>query len=163
MKFFQFLSTAVFGAGVYLLIAGTLNIAELIAAFLIGTGASLLLFKTVTITPAFYDPRRIARALLYFPYFLWQMLIANLKIAAVVLSPSLPLKPSILKVKTGLNKNAGKLLLANSITLTPGTLTMDIREDALFIHCVQAGKKEIHDPVQTISGKFEDKLKAVSE
>ncbi len=163
MKLIQFFSTTILGAGVYLLIAGTLSAAELIAAILVGAAASVLLIKSVSISPVVFDPRRIGRALLYFPYFLWQMLIANLKIAAVVLSPALPVKPSILKIKTGLKNDAGKLLLANSITLTPGTLTMDAEGEQLFIHCVQAGKKEIHDPEKTISGKFERKLKGVSE
>ena len=54
-----------------------------------------------------------------------------------VLSPSLPLSPEIVEVQTGLESSLGKLLLANSVTLTPGTLAVDVIDDRILVHWVE--------------------------
>ncbi len=76
--------------------------------------------------------------LLYTPFFLWEMIKANLQIAIYCfLNPRLPIAPRIFRVKTRLASDGAKMKLANSITLTPGTLTVDAQEDELWIHCVR--------------------------
>ena len=65
------------------------------------------------------------------------LIISNIQIAIRVLSPDMKLAPTIIEVKTSLTSDWKKLLLANSITLTPGTLTLDIVEDTLFIHVIE--------------------------
>ena len=65
------------------------------------------------------------------------LILSNLQIAKRVLSPDMKLNPSIVAVKTELKSDWKKLLLANSITLTPGTLTLDIKDDTLFIHLIE--------------------------
>jgi len=63
------------------------------------------------------------------------------------------LSPAIVAVKTDLKSDWKKLLLANSITLTPGTLTLDIKDDTLFIHVI-----EYHEGTgkESITKEFED-------
>lgn len=65
------------------------------------------------------------------------LIISNLQIAKRVLSPDMKLSPAIVAVKTELTSDWKKLLLANSVTLTPGTLTLDIQEDILYIHVIE--------------------------
>lgn len=65
------------------------------------------------------------------------LIISNIQIAIRVLSSDMKLAPKIIEVKTSLTSDWKKLLLANSITLTPGTLTLDIVEDTLFIHVIE--------------------------
>ena len=82
-------------------------------------------------------PWRLLILLIYVPYFIYKMIVANIELALIVINPKLPIKPAILKGKTILKKNASKVWLANSITLTPGTLTVDIKGDDFYIHCVK--------------------------
>ena len=84
----------------------------------------------------------IAR-LVKFPIFLLvlfkEMLLANLDVAYRVLHPKMPIRPGIVEVKHGIESDMGKLLLANAITLTPGTLSMDYIDDSLYIHWINVG------------------------
>jgi multicomponent Na+:H+ antiporter subunit E len=48
----------------------------------------------------------------------------------------MPIRPGIVEVKPDIDSDMGKLILANSITLTPGTLSMDYIDDSLFIHWI---------------------------
>jgi multicomponent Na+:H+ antiporter subunit E len=69
----------------------------------------------------------------YLPWFLYQIVIANLDVAYRTLHPKMPIQPSILKTKTRLKTELGRVALANSITLTPGTVTIDVDEEGQYI------------------------------
>ncbi|QNO13627.1 Na+/H+ antiporter subunit E [Alkalicella caledoniensis] len=62
------------------------------------------------------------------------MIIANIQVAMIVLSPKMPISPGIVTFKTNLKSPLARTLLANSITLTPGTLTIDVDEDIFVVH-----------------------------
>jgi len=81
------------------------------------------------------------------------LIISNIQISKRILSKDMNLSPAIVAVKTNLESDWKKLLLANSITLTPGTLTLDIKEDTLFIHVIeyQEGSNK-----ENITKEFED-------
>ncbi len=81
------------------------------------------------------------------------LIISNIQIAKRVLSPDMKLCPAIIEVKTNLKSDWKKLLLANSITLTPGTLTLDIKEDILFIHVIEHREG---DDKEKVTKEFED-------
>lgn len=76
------------------------------------------------------------RFLIYIPWLLGQILIANMHVAALVLRPKMPITPRIIRFKTKLETDISKVTLANSITLTPGTITIDIREGEFFVHAL---------------------------
>jgi multicomponent Na+:H+ antiporter subunit E len=67
-------------------------------------------------------------------HLLKEIVIANLSIANLVLRPKLRLQPQIFRVKTSLQSVVLKTLYCNSITLTPGTLTIDIQGDEILVH-----------------------------
>ncbi len=105
--------------------------------------------------------RLIVFVLLYLPVFVWELVKANVDIARRVLSPKIPLKSGFVKVKTDLDGDFGKLTLANSITLTPGTLTVDVNEDELYVHCVEVPGETEEENQKKISSTFERILKVV--
>jgi multicomponent Na+:H+ antiporter subunit E len=109
--------------------------------------------------------RRVAFAVRYVFRFLWEMIKANLQVAAIVLHPLRPIKPGIVKIRTGLTKDTAMTVLANSITLTPGTFTVDIDPEArsLYIHCITVEGTDIGENTRRIGGKFERILKEVFE
>lgn len=84
--------------------------------------------------PVFGILKRILWFIVYFMVFLWGCFKANLDVAWRVLHPSLPIRPGTIKVKTSLKSDIGLTFLANSITLTPGTTTIDIDKENGFIY-----------------------------
>lgn len=99
----------------------------------------------------------------FIPVFLYKLVLANFDIAYRVLSPSLPINPRIVKVPTNLKSDFQKLVLANSITLTPGTLSLDVEEDGLLIHWVNAQGDSPEEYKKAISQDFETLLGGESE
>ena len=78
---------------------------------------------------------RAWRFLLYVPWLLYQVVLANLHVVALVIRPK-NIRPQIVRFKTELKSDLAKVTLANSITLTPGTITMDILGDDFYVHAV---------------------------
>ncbi len=105
--------------------------------------------------------RFIYYVFVYLPVFVVEMVKANIDVAARVLNPKLPLNPGFVEVKTDLKGDASKLFLANSITLTPGTLSVDAKGEKLFIHWIDV--KTTENKEKYISQKFEKLLKGVFE
>lgn len=79
---------------------------------------------------------RIGRLIVYMFWLAWQILISGFQIARVILTPSLPIQPSMIRFKVDLPNAHAKMILGNSITLTPGTLTVDIHEDEFMVHAI---------------------------
>ena len=77
-----------------------------------------------------------SRLLFYIPWLIWQIILASLQVAYVVLHPRMPINPSLLKFKTKLPNIAARVILGNSITLTPGTLTINITDDEFLVHAL---------------------------
>ncbi len=96
--------------------------------------------------------------------FLHLMLIANFDVAYRVLHPSLPIEPGIVRVKTSLKNPMARLFLANSITLTPGTLVVDMDDDGtLYIHWIKVLSQDPDIAAKIIVKPFEDILTKVFE
>jgi len=82
----------------------------------------------------FLSFRRIYFFFIYLIVFSKEIAKANLDVAYRVIHPRMPIKPGIVVIKTKLKQDIAKLILANSITLIPGTFTLDIKEDKLLAH-----------------------------
>ena len=76
----------------------------------------------------------IPRLIFYIPWLLWQIVIASIQVACVVLHPRCPIDPALVRFKTGLGNTSSKVILGNSITLTPGTITLEIAQDEFLVH-----------------------------
>ena len=75
----------------------------------------------------------------------------------------MPIKPGIVKVKTTLKTDIGKTFLANSITMTPGTITIDIIDDEFYIHWIYVSSKDPQVYTNKILGRFEKYIKRIFE
>lgn len=106
-------------------------------------------------------PQALATTVAYIFYYLKALITSNLNVAGIVLSPDLPVRPGIVKVKTGLKSAMGRMLLANSITLTPGTLSVDIDGEWLYIHWVTVDSPDIEAATQAIVAGFEKYLEVM--
>ena len=95
----------------------------------------------------------IVRFFMYVPWLLYQIMISNFHVARLVLFSKGAINPSIVKFKTKLESDIAWVTLANSITLTPGTITMDIKDGEFFIHALD--QKVAAD---LNSGEMEDRI-----
>ena len=82
------------------------------------------------------------RAIIYWPWLLWQIVIANFDVAKTILSPSLPISPNIVIVDAGQQTELGKVVYANSITLTPGTVSLELDRDRIVVHALTESAAE---------------------
>ncbi len=89
------------------------------------------------------------------------MIKANFDVAYRVIHPRMPIKPGIVMINTDLTSDTGKMALANSITLTPGTLTMDVRGNRLLIHWINVKDAETEGATKLIGAKFERFLRVI--
>jgi len=140
---------------IYMFLA-SFTVYELILGSIVSAILSALIVNTVNYELDIRLPYLLIKFIvIYLPVFIFKLILANLDVARRVLSPKIPLKPGIVKIKTNLKGDFGKLTLANSITLTPGTLSLDIVDDYLYVHTVEVkGTNEVENQEQ-ISGSFE--------
>ncbi len=108
-----------------------------------------------------WTPKAIVAGVAYYAYFFRQLVRSNLRLAAIVVDPALPIEPGILKVRTGLESRMGRLMLANSITLTPGTLTVEVDGEWLYVHCVTLGETDTQSATREIAAGFERYLEVM--
>ena len=129
----------------WLVLTSSLGLQNVLVGIVVSTGIALLYTKM------FKDEKiehfSISAALVYLYVLLKNLVTSNIQINKRILRKELKISTAIVAVKTDLKPDWKKLLLANSITLTPGTLTLDIKGDTLFIHTLQyeegMDKKEI--------------------
>jgi multicomponent Na+:H+ antiporter subunit E len=112
---------------------------------------------------AAFDPRRWFWAIVYLPYFFYYCIRANLDVAYRVLHVDLPIRPGIVRVPTTLESDWGKTFLAASITLTPGTLVVDIDGRDLYVHWINIPEKDHDAKARQIAARFERMLRRIFE
>ncbi|MEW6188783.1 MAG: Na+/H+ antiporter subunit E [Actinomycetota bacterium] len=104
--------------------------------------------------------KQFGRFILYVPYLITQIIKANIDVAERVLDPRLPISPIIIRFKFPLDSHLAQITMANSITLTPGTLTVDIQDNTFFIHCLAEEHAESifgWDLQEHVIGVYEEK------
>lgn len=109
------------------------------------------------------SPVRWFWALMHLLSLAFWIVLANLDVLYRVVHPNLPIRPGIVRIKTSLKSDEAKTFLANSITLTPGTLTVDIVDDWLYVHWINV-HENIDDTeaiTRDIAGRFEVTLRRV--
>ena len=110
---------------------------------------------------AAFNPRRWFWFALYVPYFLYYCVKANFDVAYRVLHRDTPIRPGFVRVQTELESDMARTLLANSITLTPGTLTVDVDGRDLYVHWINVRGEGVEAHTRMIARRFERILKEV--
>ncbi len=72
----------------------------------------------------------------YLVWLVWNVFKANIEVAAMILHPRLPIRPRLLRFSTTLENEVAQVLVANSITLTPGTVTIDVKGQEYLVHAI---------------------------
>jgi len=150
--------------GFWLLFTDDLSTANLIVGIVVAIISVLILERYfVRPTNKLLDPKRYWWFVVYVIIFSWECLKANLDVAYRVLHPDLPIRPGIVKVKTNLKTDLARTTLANSITMTPGTITVDIIQDYIYVHWIYVRSTDPAKYAEQISGRFEKYIARIFE
>lgn len=139
---FQIISLAVVLSVLWLLLSGHYN------PLLLGLGvASVVLTLIVSVRMGVTDreghPIHLAlRGMIYWPWLIKEIVVANIDVAKAILGLTDAIKPSLFTVKASQHTDLGKTIYANSITLTPGTVTIGMSGDELTIHALTPAARE---------------------
>lgn len=122
-------------------LAGSFRAADLGFGFALGFG---ILWIAAGRGPRAAYFRRVPRAIGFAFYVVWELVLANVKVARLVLTPRHRLRPGIVAVPLDLRSDVEITALANLITLTPGTLSLDVSHDrrVLYVHSIEVADPE---------------------
>jgi len=155
-KLSRFIVNSIFLMLVWIAFTSSFATHELIVGALTAMIISYLSIRLFTCcTISIFNPVKIFYMIWFFIVFLIALIKSNFDVARRVLSPSLPINPGIVKFKTKLTTNYSKMVLANSITLTPGTLTVDIIDDTFYIHWIDVKTTDSEKAFTEIAEQFE--------
>lgn len=139
----QVLSLAVVMSALWLLLSG--HVAE---PLLLGLGAaSVLLTVILSVRMGVVDreghPVHAAvRGLFYWPWLIKEIVLANIDVAKAIVGLTDDIRPSVFTIKASQTSDLGRTIYANSITLTPGTVTIALDNDEMTIHALTSGAAE---------------------
>ena len=154
----------VIGFGFWLLLTFSINLDHLVAGVIVVAISTILFGGYFTNRPVkFLQIHRLFWIIIYIPVFLFYMLRSNIDVAYRVLHPQRPIKPGIVKIKTSLKTDIAKVFLANSITLTPGTMTCEIDGEYLYIHWIWVQTSVMDKASKIIAKPFEKYLRRIFE
>ena len=91
-----------------------------------------------------FPAEKLPRGLVYWPWLLWQMVLSSLNVARIILDPRLPISPTMVRVDAGQSRAVGLVTYANSITLTPGTLSVEVSQarKQIWVHAITRANAE---------------------
>ena len=153
--------------GVVILFAVWVMLTDLSTQEMLFGGATALLIvflfhkKLTVLEDVKLNPRALIYMVIYLFVFMWELLKSNIDVAMRVISPKLPINPGIVKVKTTLKSPLGRAALANSITLTPGTLTVEMKDEYFYIHWIDVTSDNIEGATESIVSNFEKYLEII--
>jgi multicomponent Na+:H+ antiporter subunit E len=149
---------------IWLLLTWSLEWQEVAVGIIVALLAELMLgdiFPSGAVK-IFY-PRRFFWLVIYAIVFLYYVVKANFDVAYRVLNLYLPIRPGIVKVRTKLQTDMARTFLANSITLTPGTLCVDVVDDHLYVHWINIVSEDAEEETAIIVHRFEQLLERIFE
>lgn len=122
---------------IWTMLTGDMTFGNLVVGFLLGF--VVLLFPQTGSSQGAY-PGKVKASILFGIYFLWQLIISSLRVAYDVVTPKLHAKPGIVAIPLSVETDFEITTLSSAITLTPGTITLDISEDhkVLYVHAMWA-------------------------
>ncbi|MBK1664321.1 cation transporter [Rhodospirillum rubrum] len=123
----------------WLLLSGYWHDPLLLGFGLLSVGAVVALSLRMGIVDAEGVPlRQIPGLLTYLPWLAWQVVLSAMTVARIVLSPKLSISPTLAAIPAAPKTAIGQVIFANSITLTPGTLSLDLDDGAVLVHGLRA-------------------------
>lgn len=166
-KVIGFISTFIFCFIVWIALTLTFNVQEIIGGLIVSFITALISSQFLIHEKPLYlfNPVKIFWLLAYVPLFLKELTKANIDVMKRSLNPKIPINPGIVKVPSGLASDYGLSMLCNSITLTPGTISMDVvKEDGknyIYIHWIDVQSTDPVEAGDMIKGSLESGVRRI--
>jgi multicomponent Na+:H+ antiporter subunit E len=111
---------------------------------LVGMIVAVLVMLVARVDVAPQQRMKLVPAALIVPHFIWELILSNLRVAIDVVSPRMRMRPGIVAIPLEVRSDAEITWLANLVTLTPGTLSLDVSHDrrVLYIHAMDVADAE---------------------
>lgn len=155
---FQLILNLLIGV-IWMFLSESYSFASFIVGFVIGTALLYLLNRFI---PGSYYFKHV-RAILYLVFlFIRELLLANIEVLKWVYKPKLDFQPGILALPIDVKKNWEITLLANLITLTPGTLSVDVSRDQRYIYIHALDLPDVNETIVSIKESFEKAIREVT-
>lgn len=106
-------------------------------------------------------PRSAYHFAAYTGTFFRELVLANINVMRWVYSPRIDIRPGVVRINTRLKSPIGRLALANSIALTPGSLVLDVEGDTLLVHWFDVQSTDREEATQMIAGPYERHLEKI--
>ena len=144
---------------------GSLRTGDVLAGLVVSAFVAMVMREIVRVNfIRFLNPSSWFWAFVYIFVFLYYVLKGGLDVAWRVLHPKMPIQPGIVKVRSELETETGRTALANSITLTPGTLTIEVTDDGVFyVHWLHVQTTDEEEAARLILRRFEWFIKRIFE
>lgn len=133
------LGLGLFCFGLWLLLSGYLDVPLLLGSGVLSCALVVFVAWRIEVIDPEERPLRLRpniHLLGYWPWLLWQIVLANLDVAKRIMDPKLPISPALIALKPTQRSDMGRFIYANSITLTPGTVTTALSGDSLEVHAL---------------------------
>ena len=130
------LSLLILLAATWLLLSGYYTALLLALGALSCALVAALCWRMGIIDPEGHPNHLFLGLLLYIPWLLWEICKSNIDIARRILDPKLPIAPRVIRIKTSQKTHLGQVIYANSITLTPGTVSVEVEEGEITVHAL---------------------------
>jgi len=131
------LAMAVLLSGIWYLLSGKFDLLHL------GAGVVTALVIAATYRPVEDGTVwKFGRFAAYAPWLIGQIVLSNLRVARIVLSRDMPISPAFVRLRPEVTGPRALTLLGSSVTLTPGTLTIDVDADEIFVHALDAASAQ---------------------
>lgn len=143
----------------WLIINSSLALPVVVSGLIVSFGISWLfvrrsdVWQTIDLTP-----RGAYHFVAYTGVFFVEMVKANINMLRYVYAPRIDIRPGIVKIDVALKSPIGRLALANSIALTPGSLVLDVQGSTMFIHWLDVQTLDTKEATKLIAGPFEEHL-----
>jgi len=144
---------------------GRLLVGDIVAGVFVAAFVALVMKEIIRVNfIRFLNPRSWFWCFIYFFVFTWYAIKGGIDVSYRVLHPAMPIKPGIVRVKSVLKTSTGRTALANSITLTPGTLTIDVTDEGVFyIHWLNVSTLDDEEAAEQILRRLEWYIQRIFE
>ncbi|MCZ6484062.1 MAG: Na+/H+ antiporter subunit E [Alphaproteobacteria bacterium] len=143
--------------GLWLLLSGHYDDPLLLTLGVISSIAVVFIAQRMDVIDHESVPLRLRFGFIgYLGWLAKEIILANVAVAKIIISPSLPLSPLLFRVKTSQKTDVGRVTHANSITLTPGTVSVEVEDGDIIVHAISGDLAR-----DTANGEMDRRVTAV--
>ena len=128
----------------WLVLSGHYTVTLMVIGLVCSVGVVALASRMAVLDKEGHPIYLLGRALWYWPWLIWEIIKAGVDVSKIILSPSLPISPTLINVRASQKSAVGLVTYANSITLTPGTVSVELEDNEITVHAItRAGAHDV--------------------